>query len=189
MTEQAEKPFWVSDDEYKGLQTTPVDQNLADNVVEGVPDLTEVDGPKVVGKYGYKDGILIYHFYHKGRKEVIDIAEGALEETRQRFDERCSGASENDKRVAAEMMKGEQEQISRDANAALAERPWWTDFEQRLRELFPQVFKYQDFKVTFYPEVDSWSVILPAGTTPMEPTKEHLELPFKHLNLALENVG
>lgn len=191
MTEKAEqKPFWVSKEEYQGLQTTPVDHDLSASVAEGVPDLTEVDGTKVVGKYGYKDGILIYHFYHRMRKEIIDAAEAELELIRDDCDVRLRNTQDSQARQAIIADKDDrQARVSGIANEGLSEIPWWPDFEESLTALFPEVFKYQKFKVTFYPEVDSWSVILPAGTTPMAPSKEQLELPFKHLNLALANVG
>ena len=67
------KPFWVSDEEVSGLKGTPQD-DLSEQLKDAVPELTEVENPQVVGKYGFKDGVLVYHIHHPARKKIFDQA-------------------------------------------------------------------------------------------------------------------
>jgi hypothetical protein len=156
------RPFWVSDDEVVGLKGTPQD-DLSDQMKEAVPDLTEVENPQVVGKYGFKDGILIYHIHHPARKQIFDKA-----------NEDMDNVQAND----PHSLRKAQAEIATSANAELDKHPWWPGIEQILDEVFSQVFKHAPHKVTFYQEVDAWSVILPENVFPLQPTKDMLEKPF-----------
>ena len=55
----------------------------------------------------------------------------------------------------------EQDKIAQQANEELEKIPWWNNFEQILDEIFNNHFKYHPHKTSYYPEVDSWSVMLP----------------------------
>lgn len=158
------KPFWVSDDEVDGLKATPQD-DLSEQMAEAVPELTEVENPQVVGKYGFKDGVLIYHIHHPARKKVFDKANEDMD----RISE-----TEKDPHV----MRKAQADIAQQANVDLDQLPWWPNIEQILEDVFTEVFKHAPHKVSFYQEVDAWSVILPENVFPMQPPQEMLEKPF-----------
>lgn len=132
-------PFFVSDEEKRGLQAAPQD-NMADDLKSAIPDFFEVVKGDVVASFGLKDGLLIFHLFKKDRKAIYDQAHEAL---------------------AAERDDSKTSEISRNANAQLAANPWWPGFEDIIKEVFGEHFKYSDFKVTYYQEVDSWSVIMP----------------------------
>jgi hypothetical protein len=132
-------PFFISDEEKKGLQAAPQD-NMADDLKSAIPDFFEVEKGDVVAAFGLKDGLLIFHIFKKDRKAIYDQAHEAL-------------AGERDDSKASK--------ISHNANAMLAANPWWPGFEDILNDVFADHFKYTDFKVTYYQEVDSWSVIMP----------------------------
>lgn len=162
--EVEKKPFWVSNEEVSGLQGTPQD-DLSEKLAEAIPEMTEVSNSRVVGEYGFKDGILIYHIYHPERKIIFDDANEAMDQIR---------TLENDPAKVTE----KQSHIAQTANAALDKTPWWPETEQMLDEVFTVVFKYAPHKVSFYKEVDAWSVILPDSVFPMRPQKSMLERPF-----------
>jgi hypothetical protein len=175
-TTQKRKPFWMTDEEWNKRNLPQLPDDLSEHVQ--VPELTEVKHEHVLMEYGVKDGLLNYHFYHRGRKELIDAGHAAMDETRKRFEEKCKGANENDKRVAAQARDLEQQQIARDVNAALEERPWWGGFGEFLGKIFPQVFKFRTgFKVSYFLEVDSWSVAMPEPKTPIPLPADVLEEP------------
>ena len=143
--------------------------NIASNIVAGVPELEEVEKGDIVGAYTYKDGLLIYHFYKKDRKVIYDAAQDSLEKIPQMGDPK--------------ELKERHDEIALNANAALEKCPWWSDFEEKLAEVFSEVFKYQEFKAAYYQEVDSWSVILPAPSGLVKPNRQQLERPFVLLAL------
>lgn len=177
-TTEKRKPFWMSDEEWeaKNLPKLP-EENIADHVQ--VPELTRVPHDHVIVEFGVKDGVLNYHFYHRDRKALIDAGHESMEETRDRFEAACKAAkSENDKRVALAARDAEQQQISRDVHSGLEEMPWWDGFGDYLAKMFPQVFKFQrDFKVNYFPEVDSWSVAMPEPKTPLPLPDEVMKEP------------
>lgn len=152
-------PFFVSDEEKKGLANVPQD-NLADQLKEAVPEFKEVTKGEVIGSFGVKDGLLVYHFYKKDRRTIYVEAHKALEATKN---------------------NAQQQEIARKANIELAKHPWWPNFEQMLDGIFSEHFKYTDRKITYYPEVDSWSVIMP------EP--KGLAMPDSHLEAAVSKVA
>lgn len=162
-TEVGKTPFFVSDEEKKGLEDVP-QENLAEPLKEAIPEFNHVDKGEVKGSYGYKDGILIYHVYKADRKGIYDVAHAALDEAK---------------------TDAEQQEISRSANAALAVHPWWPDTEKILTEIFSEHFKYSPNKVTYYPEVDSWSVIMPEPKGVAVPSS-HLEAVFAKIALRVE---
>lgn len=158
------KPFWVSDDEVTGLKGTPQD-DLSEQLKDAVPELTEVENPQVVGRYGFKDGVLIYHIHHPARKQIFDKANADMD---------AVSETEKDPHV----MRVRQGEIAKAANLELEGTKWWPDIERILDEVFTEVFKHAPHKVSFYQEVDAWSVILPENVFPMQPPKEMLERPF-----------
>jgi hypothetical protein len=168
-TEAKKRPFWVSDEEKKGVSTTPPD-NL--DVAAAVPDLTWVEKGSVIGAYVRKDGLVIYHIYKADRKEIFD-------RTHQRMD------TVRELGHPAKMAE-EQNRIAQEANAALNDVPWWPETGEKLTALFQDHFRHQPNKVTYYPEVDSWSVILPEPNMPGALTKQHLEAPISKLALLVE---
>lgn len=160
------KPFWMDNAEWERRYPQMPQANIAENVVAGVPNLKEVEKGNIVGAYTFKDGLLVYHFYKKDRKKIYDDAFKALD---------AAGELPQKEKVKT------QNDISHQANLALAEKPWWPDFEKYLTDVFSEVFKYQEHKATFYDEVDSWSVILPAPSGLVEPNRQQLERPFAML--------
>jgi len=160
------KPFWMDDTEWERRYPQMPQANIAENVVAGVPDLKEVEKGNIVGAYTFKDGLLVYHFYKKDRKKIFDEAFRALDAV--------EDLPQKEKTKA-------QNEISHRANVELSEKPWWPDFEKYLSEVFSEVFKYQEYKATFYSEVDSWSVILPAPSGLVTPNQQQLEKPFAML--------
>lgn len=164
------KPFWMDDEEWERKYPQMPQVNIAASVSEGVPDLTEVEKGDVAGAYTFKDGLLIYHFYKKDRKEIYDTAQAEMDRLRDETEDRA----DRDRL---------QDTVAQDANAALREYPWWPNFEDELHSVFSEVFKYQEHKVTFYKEVDSWSVMLPEPSGVVKPDKAYLEKPFAMLAL------
>lgn len=160
------KPFWMDDAEWERKYPQMPQANIAETVVSGIPDLEKVEKGEIIGEYTLKDGLLVYHFYKKDRKEIYDDAFKALDAA---------------DRLPQEERTKTQSEISHRANVNLAEHPWWPDFEKLLSDVFSEVFKYQEHKATFYNEVDSWSVILPAPGGLTKPSKQQLEKPFSVL--------
>jgi hypothetical protein len=68
-----------------------------------------------------------------------------------------------------------QQSLASEANQKLANMPWWPDFGDTLKTVFGDHFRYQTAKITYYPEVDSWSVMLPEPSSPLAMTPSHLE--------------
>jgi len=167
--EAKKKPFWVSDEEKAGLSTTP---QCNVDVASAVPELTWVEKGSVIGAYVRKDGLVIYHIYKADRKEIFD-------RTHQRMD------TVRELGHPAKMAE-EQNRIAQEANAALNDVPWWEGTQQKLEQVFQDHFKHHPHKVTYYPEMDSWSVILPEPTMPGALTKAHLEAPFSQLALLVQ---
>jgi hypothetical protein len=161
-TAQTKRPFWVSDEEKKGLSTTPPD-NL--DVASAIPALTCVEAGSLVGAYTRKDGLVIYHVYKKDRKEIYDAAHEALAKTRD---------------------PAAQQEISRRANQDLEEHPWWPDTVVKLHEVFSEHFKHHPNKITYFPEVDSWSVILPEPTMPAALAPQYLKAALSKLALSVD---
>lgn len=167
--EAKKKPFWVSDEEKAGLVTTP---QCNVDVASAVPELTWVEKGPVVGAYVVKDGLLIYHIYKKDRKEIYDRAHQRMDTVRELGH--------------PAKMQEEQNRIAQEANTALAECPWWDDVLGKLSLVFSDHFRHHPQKVTYYPEVDSCSVIMPEPTMPGAMTKAHLEAPFSQLALLVQ---
>lgn len=158
------KPFWVSENEVGGLKGMPQD-DLSERLKDAVPELEEVSNPQVVGKYGFKDGVLIYHIHHPARKKIFDTAHEQMD---------AIAEVETD----AHVTRVRQGEVAKKANEELDKHPWWPGTVDILEEVFTDVFKHAPHKVNFYHEVDAWSVILPEGVFPMRPPKDLLERPF-----------
>jgi len=169
MSSKAEmKPFWMDDEEWERKYPQMPQINIADSVASGVPNLVEVEKGNIVGAYTLKDGLLIYHFYKKDRKEIYDTAQAEMDRARDEVED-------------LEKRSRLQGVLAHDANEALRAHPWWPNFEAELDAVFSEVFKYQDHKIDFYKEVDSWSVLLPEPSGVVRPSKEYLERPFAML--------
>lgn len=164
------KPFWMDDEEWERRYPQMPQANIADSVATGVPELSEVEKGDIVGAYTFKDGLLIYHFYKKDRKEIYDIAQTEMDRVR-------DGAKDKEE---GDRLQGI---LAHEANEALKASPWWPNFEDELHSVFSEVFKYQEHKATFYKEVDSWSVMLQKPEGMVTPDKSHLERPFAMLAL------
>lgn len=167
--EAKKKPFWVSDEEKAGLGTTP---QCNVDVASAVPNLTWVEKGPVVGAYVVKDGLLIYHIYKRDRKEIFDRAHMRMDTVRELGH--------------PAKMAEEQNRIAQEANAALGDVPWWDNIVDKLTAVFSEHFRHHPNKVTYYPEVDSCSVIMPEPTMPGAMTKAHLEAPFAQLALLVQ---
>jgi hypothetical protein len=164
------KPFWVSDDEKHGLQHVP---QCNVDVASAVPELTWVTKGVIEGAYVLKDGLLIYHIYKSDRKQVYDAANEGMDRIRD---------TEPDKAKRDAL----QNELSRVANSHMAEVPWWSGILDTLEEVCSEHFLHQSHKVTYYPEVDSCSVMLPEPTMPGAKTKAHLEAFFTKLALRVQ---
>jgi len=169
MAEIEKKPFWVTDDEKDGLKGTP-QNDMAGALEEGVPELNKVEKGDVVGAWTEKDDLFIYHFYKRDRKEIYDQAHADMDEMR-------------DQVVDQVQRDRLQSEIAVRANQTLAEHPWWPEIETILEEVFSDHFKYHPHKITYYSEVDSWSVMLPIPNTPVPMTDAQLEVPFSRVAL------
>jgi hypothetical protein len=166
MAETKVKPFWVEDAEWAKKGLPKLEGNVAEAVVSGVPELKWVEKGSLIGAHVQKDGMLVYHFYKKDRKAIYDEAQTLLEASRGQPSE-------------AQV----QQSIAERANADLEAHPWWPQFKEQLEVVFNEHFKYQPFKVDYYPEVDSWSVIMPVPDTPVPRTIAQLEAPFSVIAL------
>lgn len=158
------KPWWVSEEEKVGLQSTPQD-NLGEHVASGVPDLKWVEKGEIIGEWTKKDGLIVYHFYKRDRRAIYDKAHTDMD--------------------AAKDNPQLQNKIAVEANQELAKYPWWPGFEHILDQVFAEHFKYHPHKTTYYSEVDSWSVMLPIPNTPVPMSNEQLELPFTKVALRI----
>jgi len=169
-TQVEKKPFWVSDEEKSGLSNTP---QCNVDVASAIPDLTWVEKGPVVGAYVLKDGLLIYHIYKKDRKEIYDDANAQMDRYRNEV-------------VDPKERSRVQDEVARRANAAMSQVPWWEDILNTVERVFKEHFRHHPQKVTYYPEVDSCSVIMPEPTMPGAMSKAHLEAPFSKLALAVQ---
>jgi hypothetical protein len=163
------KPFWMDDAEWQKRYPQMPAQDIGDAVAAGVPDLHEVKKGDVIGAWTKKDDLLIYHFYKADRKKIFDEAHAEMD----RF------AEEHREPQRSEM----QGRVAKAANEELEQHPWWDNFEQILREVFSEHFKYRPNKITFYREVDSWSVIMPDISTPVSWSEAQYEKPFSMVAL------
>jgi len=168
LAETKTKPFWMEDEEWNKKGLPKLEGNVAEAVLSGVPELKWVEKGALIGAYVHKDGMLIYHFYKKDRKAVYDDAHKKMEDAR--------------KLEAAEQAPAQQH-IAEQANAELDKLPWWPQFKEHLEAVFGEHFRYQPFKTDYYPEVDSWSVIMPEMDTPTPWSAAQLEAPFSMVAL------
>jgi hypothetical protein len=144
------KPWWVSGEEKKGVEETP-QVDLANALQDAVPAFERVEKGDLIAEYGVKDDLLLFHFYKKDRREIYDRAHAAIDKVGQLY----GRAPQADVEIA---------KISKEANADLEQCPWWPDFEAVAAEVFQDHFRYQPHKLTYYMEVDSWSLMLPQPT-------------------------
>lgn len=159
------KPFWMDEEEWEKRYPKIPEQDMSDAVINGVPDLREVKKGDIVGAWTRKDGALIYHFYHTGRKAIYDQANAEMDAVR-------DGEGTQQEKIAR------QNEIAARANIEIEKFPWWDGFEQLLNKVFSDYFKYRPHKVAFSPEVDSWSVMVPDISSPVSWTDNQYEKPF-----------
>jgi len=164
------KPFWMSDEEWqqRGLPAMPnSEENMAGAVQKGVPELNWVECKSIIGAWVEKDGLLLYHFYMRDRKQIFDDAQKRMDVTRDM--------------AAPGIIQSEQQRISAEANEALEKHPWPPAFKDLLERVIKDCFRYQTFKIDYYLEVDSWSVAMPALETPTKWTADQYAQPIKRL--------
>lgn len=183
--EVEKKPWWVSDQEKDGLGTVPApfeDPNkakeygtdLGKEVQDAVPQMKMLTLSHLICEYGEKDGLVNYHFYTPIRYSIRMEAEGELEKIRH------SSMSPQEK-------DAEQQKISDLANHALERNPWPGNFEEVAKGCFTKVFKYTEFKLNYFSEVDSFSLVMPEPKKGFV-TTEMLEAPV-HLTNGLLAAG
>jgi len=154
----------MDDEEWKLRGLPKLEGNLANAVSDGVPDLTWVDAGHLKGAWVIKDGLLIYHFYKKDRKEIYDVAQAAMDDVK--------------KTCSKENLPAAQQKIAEHANQELERHPWWLGFKETVEGVFKEHFRFQPFKLDFYREVDSWSVVMSEPNTPVRWSKQQFEAPF-----------
>lgn len=110
----------------------------ASDIMEAIPKFKKVVKGNVLVEYTTIDDVLNYHIYRADRKKLFDEALEAMR-----------GA--DDKTSLA---------IASKANELLEALPWWPDTEKVLRAVFAEHFRDAPLKVSHYPEVDSWSVVM-----------------------------
>jgi hypothetical protein len=164
MAETKEQPFWASDSERKDLnEATSGGPEVSAAVLQSaIPTLTRVLRKNVLCDYGIKDGYLIYHVYKADRKEVFDQAMNIL--------------------VSVKDTK-QQIQVAEAGNAQLESIPWWPNTEEVLRKTFSEHFRTDQIKVDFFPEVDSWSILMMEPPLPGAKEKGFLESAISKLAL------
>lgn len=162
---EPKKPFWMDEEEWKARYPEMPQENIADKVVGGIPELIPVEKGDVVGAYTFKDGLLIYHFYKRDRKEIYDQAHVDMDRIRDEVQDPKDRAQQ-------------QQEVAAAANAEFDKHPWWPDMSEILDMVFTDHFKYRPKKITFYPEPDAWSVMMPEPDGPVSMTTAHLEAPF-----------
>lgn len=160
--ELEKKPFWVSDQEVQGLGTvppTPADKlgvkkfgkELGGDVASAVPSLKMIKRERIYCEWGIKDGLVNYHFYLPARYEIRAEAEEQMEAAR--------------KSCSREQLPAAQQAIADHYNPKLAEHPWPQGMDAKINNAKSSVFPYGDYKVAYFGEVDSFSLVFP------EPTK------------------
>jgi hypothetical protein len=149
---------------WKSSGLPKLEGNLAGTVQDGVPDLTWVDAGHIKGAWVIKDGLLLYHFYKRDRKDVYDNAQAEMDDAR--------------KTCSKEQLPVAQQRIAEHANSEFEKRPWWPEFKTVVEGVFKDHFRYSSFKIDYYREVDSWSIVMPEPNTPIKWTKEQYETPF-----------
>ena len=173
MAEIAQRPFWAEEKTWEKSKLPPIaGSKTVDEISTAVPKFTQVEADHILGEYTHKDGLLLYHFYHRKRKEIFDAAEAEMSHIR------GSSASPDQARIL-------QQEVAVKANADMLAHPWWPKFEDILKRVFTEHFKYQPFKTNFYPEVDGWSVAMPDPDSPLALTPERLVAPFALVDTAL----
>ena len=181
--ETEKKPWWISEEEKAGLSTVPATpdtregvkeygKSLGNDVIESVPQLKMVDLSEVIAEYGTKDGLLNYHFYSPTRYAIRMKAEGDLEEIRR------------DSKIPPRDKEDRQRAIANSANRALDQVPWPIRYEEFIISAFTSVFPFSEYKVSFFTEVDSWSLTTPVPTKGLV-TPERMELVIRMVNDAL----
>ncbi len=159
------KPILVSEEERSDLLTakTNTPEHATYTLQSAVPKFIEVLKGNVLVEYGIMDGLLNYHVYRSDRKKVYDKALKDME-----------GANN------ARCLK-----IAEDANTQIAGLPWWSNAEDVLQRVFSEHFRNASLKVTFFPEVDSWSVVMPEPDLPGARSRAFLEAVVAKLALQL----
>lgn len=165
------KPFWVSTDEVKGIRDSQLGGAIGKELAGAVPTFKRVQKGRLIAEYGIKDNLLIYHFYKQDRKEIFDAAHEAIDQATQT----------HDRKTATALIS----KISAQANHDLEQRPWWPRFKEIVSQEFDKHFRYQRHKLDYYPEVDSWSLILPVPTISAQEKPQFQEAFISRISLLL----
>jgi len=178
--ELEKKPWWVSDQEKQGLSTVPTNDptktkefgsELGKEVQSAVPHLKTMFLSHLVCEFGEKDGLLNFHLYHPVRREIRLQAEEDMDAVRQ------SDMTGGDK-------EKRQQEIAAAANELMSKNLWDRDILDKANKAFNSVFKFSEHKVSYFPEVDSVSVVMPVPAKGLV-TQQLLEEPLALLNQML----
>jgi hypothetical protein len=121
-----------------------------------------VEQELIEGEYGIKDGILYLHFYKKDRKKLYDQVMQNVAATKRGSKEEAAAFAEGDTK--------------------LREIPWWPAIEEVLGLVAKEKYRYVEPKITYAPEVDSWSVMLPEPTSFGATATKYLESFFNEVD-------
>lgn len=177
MAETNGRPFWAEEKPWQESKLPTINGAAkAEEIASAVPTFTTVETPVLLVNYTHKDGLLLYHFFLRQRKEIFDAAEAEMNHIR-------------DTVRNSEQVRVQQQEVAAKANQELAAIPWLPSFEGMLKMVFEKHFKYHPFKVNFYPETDSWSVAMPEPSSPLAFTAERLATPVLELSSAYETVS
>ena len=166
-TQERKRPFWMDEGEWNKRGLPKLSGNIANVVASGVPDLNWVFCEGLVGAWTSKDGMLIYHFYKKDRKEIYDTIHAEMDEA----------VNQYGRDRAQEVLT----RCAEEGNKKLEKHPWWPNFKELLDKVFKDHFRFHPFKISFYPEVDSWSVIMTPPDTPVAWGHNQYEAPFSQV--------
>lgn len=166
---QEKKPFWMDDEEWQRRKLPALEGNMAGAVTGGVPQLNWVTKGGLVGAWVVKDGLLLYQLYKKDRKEIFDAAQKQMDAARELKD--------------LAQIQAAQQRIAEDANFAMEQRPWWPNFKSVVEDVFKEHFRFHPFKIDFYREVDSYSVVMAELDTPVKWSAAQYEAPISKIAL------
>ena len=170
------RPFWTEEKPWQESKLPTISGAAkAEEIVSAVPTFTTVETPVLLVNHTRKDGLLLYHFFLRQRKEIFDAAEAEMNLLR-------------DTVRNLEQVRAQQQEVAAKANQELAAIPWPSSFEGLLKTVFEKHFKYHPFKANFYPETDSWSVAMPEPSSPLTFTAERLAAPVLELSSVYETA-
>lgn len=149
------------------LGSMPEQITTTRTLCDSVPLFTRLEQGNIIVEYATRRDKLIFHVYHAERKTLVDTA---LELANRMPDPR------------------RMQQIDADLTEDLESCPWWDSVGEKLQRVFSDFFR-EDARVVFDPEVDSWSVTLPAPIVPTATSTTALAELMRKLGAALCGVG